>query len=277
MKKVSKDIQGRVLITGASSGIGARLAADYIADGWIVYGCGRDLERLMAIEGLTPLVFDTTIRSQVQAAGRCLAAALEGSKLDLIILNAGSCEYIDEPLHFDDLLFERIVQTNLISVGYCLNAFLPQLSHRGRLALMSSSATYLPLPRAEAYGASKAAINYLANTLATSLQLSQDGKEIGVSLICPGFVKTPLTAKNDFPMPMCIDVDEASRAIREGLARGEAEIHFPKKFTFVLKLMSLIPSGWRRSLIANVTRKNQGEQVTQGPVTDTNQNKDITQ
>ncbi len=277
MKSVEKVVTGRVLITGASSGIGARLAQDYLAEGWQVFGCGRALARLVEIHGCTPLVFDATDRELVQAAGRNLESALDGHKLDLIILNAGSCEYIDDPLHFDDLLFERIVQTNLLSVGYCLNAFLPQLSRRGRLALMSSSATYLPLPRAEAYGASKAAVNYLASTLAASLQSRAETRDIGVSLICPGFVKTPLTDKNDFPMPMAIEVEQASRAIREGLARGVAEIHFPKKFTLLLKLLSLMPGSWWRSLIAKVTSKQSGQQAAaSGTAAETNQNKDIT-
>lgn len=256
MKRIAaaNEIRGRVLITGASSGIGARLAADYLADGWQVFGCGRNLERLVAMEGITPLVFDATDREQVQSAGRSLEASLAGNKLDLLILNAGGCEYIDDPLHFDDLLFERIVQTNLVSVGYCLSALLPQLSRRGRLALMSSSATYMPLPRAEAYGASKAAVNYLAQTLAASLQGNRDTRDIGVSLICPGFVRTPLTDKNDFPMPMCIDVEQASAAIRKGLQLGVEEIHFPKRFTLFLKTLSLLPRRLLRSMIVAATR-----------------------
>ncbi len=239
----------RVLITGASSGIGAQLARDYLTDGWQVFGCGRRAEKLAQIKALVPLAFDITDRDQVIDA----ACQIE-NPLDLIILNAGDCSYIDQPWQFDDLLFERIIRINLIGVGYCLHAFLPLLAPNGRLALMGSSAAYLPLPRAEAYGCSKAAIRYLAKTLDITLANTPQQQQIGVSLICPGFVKTPLTDKNDFPMPMLIDVQQASKRIRQGLARGQQEIHFPRRFTLIMKLLALLPDGLWRTLIRKTTK-----------------------
>ncbi len=238
----------RVLITGASSGIGAQLARDYLTDGWLVFGCGRRAEKLAEIKGLVPLTFNITNRDQVIDSARQIE-----NPLDLIILNAGDCSYIDQPWQFDDLLFERIIRINLISVGYCLHAFLPLLAPNGRLALMGSSAAYLPLPRAEAYGCSKAAIRYLAKTLAITLANTPQQQQIGVSLICPGFVKTPLTDKNDFPMPMLIDVQQASQRIRQGLARGQREIHFPRRFTLIMKLLALLPDALWRTLIRKTT------------------------
>ena len=241
----------RVLITGASSGIGAQLAKDYLEDGWQVFGCGRNRERLVAIKGINPLIFDIGVRDAVQSAGKQLKKLLGENTLDLIILNAGTCEYIEAPLQFDDQLFERVIHTNLVAVGYCLNAFLPFLSHDGRLALMSSSSIYLALPRAEAYGSSKAAINYLAATLDASFAGHKESEHIRVSVICPGFVDTPLTEKNDFPMPMRVDVHTASKEIRLGLAKGKREIHFPKRFTCLLKLLSILPAGvWRKITLA---------------------------
>lgn len=268
----ARNINKRVLITGASSGIGAQLAKDYLDDGWTVYGCGRSSARLMAITGIEPLVFDITVREGVQSAGRRLANLLQKQSLDLIILNAGDCEYIDDPLAFDDKLFERVIRTNLIATGYCLNAFLPLLSPQGQLALMSSSAAYLPLPRAEAYGASKAGLNYLARTLAVSFGAKADTAYISVSLICPGFVATALTAKNDFPMPMCLSVEQASVYIQAGLAARQAEIHFPRRFTFALKLLALLPAGLWRYLVGRAlvnTSGHAGQQVKN--------NKDVTQ
>ncbi len=242
-----------VLITGASSGIGLQLAQDYLAQGWRVLACGRDTSKLdtlcqSSLAGANSFAFDISERSQVQEAALKVREWLkvEGLQLDLVILNAGGCEYIDDAKHFDDMLFERIIQTNLIAMGYCIGAFVPLMHSGSRLALMSSSAIYLPFPRAEAYGASKAGVNYLAASL--SLDLAQSG--IGVSVICPGFVATPLTAKNDFPMPMQVDVTSASEAIRRGLLRGDSEIHFPKRFTYLLKFISILPAFvWRKMIM----------------------------
>ena len=146
---------------------------------------------------------------------------------------------------------------------------------------MSSSATFLPLPRAEAYGASKAALNYLAQTLAADFQRVAHTREMRVSLICPGFVNTPLTAKNDFPMPMSIDVEQASLRIRNGLASGLEEIHFPKRFTLFLKLIALLPGAIRRRLIVAMTGRPKKQSADGNYQTESNpnaqQNKDMTE
>jgi len=228
-----------VLITGASSGIGLALAQHYIRQGFAVIACGRNEQSLATMSLATPLVFDITDIEQVAAASIRLQQLLQANAWQLhhIILNAGSCEYIDDALHFDSALFSRVINTNVIAMGYCLEHFLPLLSLGGRLGLMSSSATYLPFSRAEAYGASKAAITYLGRSL--RVDLARHG--IGVSIICPGFVKTPLTAKNDFSMPMQISAEKAAIDIFNGMQRQRREIHFPTKFTWLLKLASLLP------------------------------------
>ncbi|WP_282166607.1 SDR family NAD(P)-dependent oxidoreductase [Shewanella japonica] len=245
--------QEAILITGASSGIGLALARHYIELGYHVFACGRNEQSLNTIGGAYPLVFDINDKYQIEQASMQLSTMLnnKGLTLTTVVLNAGSCEYIDNPLQFDGGLFERVINTNLIAMGYCLQFFLPLIAAHGRIGLMSSSATYLPFPRAEAYGASKAAVNYLAS----SLRLDLTQHDIGVSVICPGFVSTPLTDKNDFSMPMKISAQQAAIDIFSGLKKGRDEIHFPKRFTYILKCLACLPSGLINNLLAPKAQK----------------------
>ena len=248
-----------VLITGASSGIGLQLAHHYLRQGWQVIACGRNEHALQTITGAIALAFDVSDYQQVIQAKATVAKVLDEKQLslDLVILNAGTCEYIDDAHAFDGQLFARVIQTNLIAAGYCLDAFLPLMVAGSRVALMSSSATYLPFPRAEAYGASKAGVSYLASSL--SVDLAASG--IGVSVICPGFVKTPLTDKNDFVMPMRVDAETAAATIAKGLAAGRREIHFPRRFTYLLKLASLLPASLLEKMLRPRSNKAQSKDV----------------
>lgn len=225
-----------VLITGASSGIGYELALAYAAQGCKVYAGGRSAERLKKLtekdNNIIAFECDLTDKATLLAQSKNLP------KLDLVILNAGDCEYINDPINFDSDLFERIIKINLISVAYCLEAFLKHINQGGQLAITSSSACFLPLPRAEAYGASKAAVTYLAKTL--KIDLKKYG--IDVSVIHPGFVETPLTDKNDFPMPGRISSQAATTYIMKGLAKRKLEINFPRTFTFTMKLIASLPN-----------------------------------
>jgi NAD(P)-dependent dehydrogenase (short-subunit alcohol dehydrogenase family) len=248
--------QKSVLITGASSGIGLQLAHDYLAQGWQVYACGRNEQGLATLAGAKKLLFDINDTDAIGVQADLIKA--DKMQLDLVILNAGTCEYVDDAIHFDGQLFERVIRTNVISMGHCLAAFIPLIKTGGRIGLMGSSAVYLPFPRAEAYGASKAAVQYLASSL--SLDLKPHG--IGVSVICPGFVKTPLTDKNNFAMPMQQTPIQASVAIRQGLDKGRQEIHFPRRFTLILKFISLLPRGiWQK--MVQPSQASAAEQVTE--------------
>ena len=107
----------------------------------------------------------------------------------------------------------------------------------GQVVFISSSATLLPFPRAEAYGASKAGIDYLAN----SLRIDLKAQDIAVTLVHPGFIKTPLTDKNDFSMPFLLSSQQAASRIYQGVSAKKSYLHFPKRLTLLLKLLALFP------------------------------------
>jgi short-subunit dehydrogenase len=223
----------RILITGATSGIGKQLALDYHGD-HEVWAIGRNDKVLKELseQGIHTGKVDLTNRQ----ASLDYFSSLE--YLDLAILNAGTCEYIDMP-NFDSELVIRVMRANVESMAISVEGILPLLrkGKRPHLVGVGSSAAYLSLPRAEAYGASKAAVAYMIDTL----RLTLHRESIDVSLVCPGFVKTPLTDLNDFPMPFRITVEEASSRIIKGIEQRKPEIHFPKRFTTLLKLLSLLP------------------------------------
>ncbi|WP_299797102.1 SDR family NAD(P)-dependent oxidoreductase [uncultured Shewanella sp.] len=232
----------RVMITGASSGIGKALALRYSQLGWQVIACGRNEERLADIaaasEYISVMAFDMTDKGQLQQVADFIG------KLDLLILNAGDCTYIDDVMDFDAEGFEQIINTNLVSVAYALKAWLKKINKGGRLVLVSSSAELLALPRAQAYGASKAALSYLGRVL--SIDLAKHG--IDVSIVRPGFVTTPLTAKNDFPMPMQISPEKAAIEIVNGISKGKHCIDFPFGFIFIMKMLACLPFALWRAL-----------------------------
>ena len=225
----------KILITGATSGIGQQLAIDYHNEGHEVWALGRNPKALaeLAALGLHTAEVDLSNREKSLHWFSTLET------IDLVILNAGTCEYINLP-QFDSALVSRVMRGNVESMAISIEGLLPALrkSKSPHLVGVGSSVTYLPLPRSEAYGASKAAIAYLLDTLRIDLY----PEHITVSHVCPGFVKTPLTEKNDFPMPFRVTTEQASRAIRKGIKQRKAEIHFPKRFTYILKTLSLLPS-----------------------------------
>ena len=236
----------RVLITGASSGIGKQLAQDYAAEGWEVIACGRDAEKLIAVAAASPLIiplrFDITDLSETRQA-------LQDVQADLVILCAGTCEYLDDGVVEAEKVV-RVMNTNFIGPVNCLDALLPRLAPGSRVALVGSVAWLLPFSRSEAYGASKAALAFFARSLAVDLAKRQ----IHISLIQPGFVETPLTARNDFPMPMMVTVVQASKHIRKKLAHGASEIAFPPLFARLLKTTALLPVGLQKWLCRKMVK-----------------------
>lgn len=227
-----------VLITGASSGIGKQLALDYARDGHRVYACGRNEAKLAELANtadgglIQPVIFDVMDR---EATGKALSALTD---IDCAILNAGVCEYVNSPEEFDGALFERVFAANFFGVVYCIEALLKNMQKGSRLVIVDSMARLLPFTRAEAYGASKAAVHYLGNTLKVDLQ----ARGIQVSTVSPGFVETPMTDANDFDMPMRISVTDASKAMRAGIQKGQSQIWFPRVFGWILRGLHKLPS-----------------------------------
>lgn len=235
-----------VLITGASSGIGAGLAKSWADDGYRVIACGRDPARLAALQQHSPNIelcqFDMT-------DSEACRIALADCRPDLAILCAGTCEYLDSG-NVDAALVERVMRTNFLGPVNCLAALQARLVSGSRVVLVSSMAHWLPFPRAEAYGASKAALSWFAS----SLRLDWEPKGIAVTTVSPGFVDTPLTRKNDFAMPGQVSVDSAVNAIRRGLAKGKDHIAFPVGFSLIMRLLSALPDVLQRTLLRRMVR-----------------------
>lgn len=221
------------LITGATSGIGQALVERYLSAGTNVVACGRNKEKLSHLTSAQcqTLVFDITNKQQV------IDSAKHVNELDTLILNAGDCRYIDDVLDFDDEVFESVIETNLLSMGRMLKSYLPKIKTGGTVVFVSSIATVLPFSRTQAYGASKAGVDYLANSLRVDLR----DKGINVTLVHPGFIKTPLTDKNNFSMPFLMSSQQAAERIYRGVSAGKNYLQFPKRFTFLLKFIALMP------------------------------------
>ncbi len=229
----------RVWLLGASSGIGLATARLLHGRGARVIVSARQATALddfvSAHPGSQALALDITDREAVRAAAARLVA--EGP-LDLVCYLAGHYR----PMRAMDLDLEdalRHQQVNLTGVWHLLAALLPALlaQGHGHVSLVSSVAGFRGLPRSLAYGPTKAALINLAE----SLYLDLRPRGLGVSVITPGFVATPLTAGNDFPMPALLTPEQAAAEIVRGWERGQFMIHFPKRFSRFLLLLRLLP------------------------------------
>lgn len=229
-------------ITGASTGIGRELAVKLARQGTLVAVSARTADRLDELArsqvGIVPVPVDVADSAAVVAAHRRVSEAI--GPIDLAILNAG----VWHPMSASAYDADRAAQSmtvNYLGIVNALGPLIPGMiaSGRGHIALVASVAGYRGLPKAAAYAPTKAAVISLAEVL--RLELPRHG--ITVSLVNPGFVETPMTAVNTFPMPFMIKADDAADRILKGLARGKFEIAFPWQLVTMLKLLRLMPNG----------------------------------
>ena len=232
-----------ILITGATSGIGYQLAQDYAKQGHTVIACGRNQE---ALDELADIDRDhiQTLRFDITDIENTKQALADIERVDLAILSAGMCEYLDVK-QFDAGMFERVFRVNVFGTMNTVEALLPIMPEGSKLVIVGSLALLLPFTKAQAYGGSKAAIQYITRTLEVDLKEAYGIDVLGVS---PGFVKTPMTDANDFEMPMRVSVEFASKAIRKGIEKGKRDIGFPALFSGMLRVMSLLPQGMQVAL-----------------------------
>ena len=234
----------KVWLVGASTGIGRATASRLHDLGAQVTVSARSAASLASFTtehpGAQALPLDVTDAAAVQAAVETLLQ--RHGRIDLVMYCAGHYAAM-QASHFDLADALRHQQINYVGALNLLAAVLPPLRRQAdagqaaHLSLVASVAGYRGLPNALAYGPTKAALINLAEVL--YLDLAPSG--VGVSLINPGFVATPLTAQNSFHMPALITPETAARAIVQGWAAGEFEIHFPKRFTRFLKALRLLP------------------------------------
>ena len=243
------DWQGlRVWLVGASTGIGAALAQELAGRGARLALSARRTEklRMLALPEALLVPCDATDVSSLAAARAQLQSAWGG--IDLVVYLAG--DYV--PMRadcFDLAVAERVVAVNFNGAMRLAATVLPDLQAGGGIAFVASVAGYRGLPRALCYGPGKAALIHFAEVL----QLDLQPRRIGVWLINPGFVTTPLTAQNDFDMPALQTPAQAAKAVVDGFASGKFEIHFPKCFTCLMKLLAHLPYGWYFPLIRRLT------------------------
>lgn len=239
----------RVWIIGASSGIGAALALDLLDRGAHVALSARNAPALHALAQAHPhsalaLAFDASSPAEWTRAHAELRRSWEA--VDLVVF----CAAIYQPERAWEIQAARVEHTlavNLGSVYYGLETLLPGLMQAGHggVAIVASVAGYTGLPTAAVYGPSKAALINLAELLYTELR----PHGLDVYLINPGFVRTRLTARNRFAMPALQTPQQAAHAIVRGLERGKFEIHFPRRFTMLVRMLRLLPYRLRFALL----------------------------
>ncbi len=233
-----------VWITGGGDGIGRALALRLCDDGATVAISGRRDGALAAVVAesenrpgkLLAFPLDVTDRAVVAKTADEIEEQI--GPLHLVVFNAGTHQQMQADQYTADV-FEKLIRVNVMGVVHGIETMLPRFRARkyGHIAVVSSVAGYRGLPYASAYGATKAALINMCESLKPEL----DAAGITLTVVNPGFVRTPLTDKNDFSMPFLMEPEDAADRIADGLAAGKFEITFPRRFTWCLKLARCLP------------------------------------
>ncbi|MBX9469796.1 MAG: SDR family NAD(P)-dependent oxidoreductase [Rhizobium sp.] len=244
-------------ITGSSSGIGRALAERLLRDGYRVAVSARSADALAefamshpGLVGVYPL--DVTDPGAVKAV--FTAIENEMGAIDLAVFAAGS--YTRD--YAEDFALSRTRQMfdlNVLGTASCLETVMPAMiaRRRGHIAVVASVSSYVGLPGAATYGATKAALNVMCEALYPELE--RHG--VKITIVNPGFVDTPLTEKNDFPMPFLVSSEEAADTIAKGLAKGKFEIIFPWKMALAIRFLHALPHSLRFALTRRMLRPKQ--------------------
>ncbi|MDJ0778704.1 MAG: SDR family NAD(P)-dependent oxidoreductase [Gammaproteobacteria bacterium] len=245
-----------IWLTGASTGLGRSIAEKLAREGHRLIVSARNAEALAELaeqfDNVTALPCDITSDTAMAAAGAELERITP--HLDQVILNAGNCEYLDFP-NPDWGSVKRVMTVNYFGTVNCLEQALPLLrraaNRDGHVVVVASQVTNAPFPRAEAYGASKAALQYFCDSL--RIDLAAEG--IDVTVVNPGFVDTPLTRKNDFDMPFLMAADDAADRIVRRIAARPSSYSFPFRLSALLSLSRVLPGLWRKLMAPGAERQ----------------------
>lgn len=242
---IARPEHGFAWVTGASSGIGRALALKLVAEGFAVVVTARDHAKLVALQHAASgpgriIVLDGDVTDPADMERVIASVEYEHGTLALVVLNAG----VYLPVHGEDLHREDFEKTFSVNLNGVVNCLLPAIRHmkargQGQIAIVSSVTGYGGLPTSAAYGATKAALINMAE----SLKFDLDKQGIRIQIVNPGFVDTPATKDNAFPMPALVTPEVAAGRIVAGLRASGFEITFPRRFTYVLKLLRLLPYG----------------------------------
>ncbi len=224
-------------VTGASTGIGRDIVLQLTAAGVKVAASARSPDKLAMLgEGVLTIPLDVTDAAACKAAFERIETEL--GPVELVVFGAGTYAPVAAD-KIDPTLFAHTMSTNYMGVVNCLAAVAPRMTARGagQISWIASVAGFMGLPKAAAYGPTKAALINLAECLEPEMKL----KGITISVINPGFVATPLTAQNDFEMPFLMQPDEAARRTIAGLAARRFEIAYPWRFVAILRALRALP------------------------------------
>jgi len=252
-------ISGRCIwITGASSGLGKALAIQLAEAGNFIIASARSQSALTELALLYPgkiKILPLDVSRNLDAKETAAKIRETTDYLDLVICAAGICEYEDD-LNFNPEMYERTLDVNFLGVVRVLNIAMPLLKKaqtRPQFVAISSLSSCVGLPRAEAYGASKAALNYFMQSLRVDLSKIA----LDLSVVRPGFIATNLVKQNDFPMPFMMTPDVAARRIIKGIAERRFSIDLPYRLSWLLRTWGFFFSAWCAWVAPRITRIHQ--------------------